>query len=477
MKFFFPILMIFSLWACTGGNGQNSAAANGGEAESPDIQITVAGLPAGTARLIGIFAEQRFLADSTSIDNNGQMVFKKEEPYEAGMYFVLFPDDTNLQLLIDKDQKFKITTKVGNLQGSIKIEGSLDNELLYENMHFEQSLQPRFDAVSQKLAATTAGTPEYQQAKAEQDQLVREKKAKLETYKKDYANSFFTIFKLSGQNPEIRDVKKADGTVDQSLQVFLYRRELWDNVDFSDKRLIRTPVVYNKLNRYIKELTVQHPDSIIASAAYIVDKTLDYPEYFKFFANWITLQYEPTKTKLMDSEAVFTYMIQNYFTYDRAFWSDSVQVHGLQLRAHEMAASLIGKKGPDVRAPGPDGKTYSIADIKAPYIIVYMYDPNCENCMVETPKLVKFYREWKSKGVEVFAIVLNTNPEEWKAYIAKNGMGWINVFDPTNRSIYATYFVDHTPELYVLNPERTIIGKNLKVEQVTTIIDRDKENR
>ena len=56
-------------------------------------------------------------------------------------------------------------------------------------------------------------------------------------------------------------------------------------------------------------------------------------------------------------------------------------------------------------------------------------------------------------------------------------MDWINVHDPSNRSIYAKYYVDKTPEVYVLNPERTIIGKNLKVEQIQTIIDKDMASR
>ena len=55
-------------------------------------------------------------------------------------------------------------------------------------------------------------------------------------------------------------------------------------------------------------------------------------------------------------------------------------------------------------------------------------------------------------------------------------MDWTNVFDPTNRAIYATYYVDNTPEIYVLNRNRTIIGKNLKVHQIETILQRDGVN-
>jgi thiol-disulfide isomerase/thioredoxin len=441
--------------------------------ESPDIAIQVEGLGSGPAYLIATRADQRYRLDSTSVDDAGRMVFKRDAPYPAGLIYVYLPDKSNLQMLVDKDQAFSMKTRTGDLVGSMKVEGSLDNELLYNNLRFEAEMQPKIQESAQKLRAVPAGSPEYDQLKKEQDQLVVQRKTHLDEIFNKHPNSFFTKFKSAGQNPDVKDVRKPDGSVDQAYQAYLYRSEFWNNVDFSDDRLLATPVIANKLKRYMTELTPQVADSINSAASFLIDKVLDRPEYYKFFANWIALNYEPTKTTVMDPQAVYVHMIQNYFTYDRAFWSDSVGVYALQLRAHEMAASLVGKKGPDVRAQGPDGKFYSISEIKSPYVIVYMFNPTCEHCMIETPKLVRLYQEWKAKGMEVFAIALDTNDAEWKAYIAKNGMNWINVFDPTNKAIYAKYFVDITPEIYVLNPDRTIIGKNLKVDQIVTVIERD----
>ena len=107
-----------------------------------------------------------------------------------------------------------------------------------------------------------------------------------------------------------------------------------------------------------------------------------------------------------------------------------------------------------------------------------MLNPDCEHCAVQTPQLVNFYKQWKPKGVEVYAIVVNTEDKEWKDAIKHYKMPWENnVHDPTNKSIYATYFVDNTPEIYVLDPDRTIIAKNLKVDQIQTMIERDMKKR
>jgi peroxiredoxin len=475
MRFLMVFIVLALVFACNNSNATEPEQA--AQAEAPNIQLTVNGLNGGKAYLVGHFADQRFRVDSTDVGPQGQVVFQRTEPYKAGLYFVWFPDKAILQLLLDKDQTLTMNTNLQDPVNTMEVSGNLDNELLYKNLKFEAVNSAKFDQIKAQMQGVDPNSPQYKELEAQRDAAMAERKAHLNEIFTQHPNTFYTIFKKAGQNPEAKEFYKADGTLDTSLQVYTYRSEFWDDVDFSDERLIHTPVIHNKLKRYINELTPQHPDSIRSSASYLVDKTLNAPEYYKFFANWITLQYDPLETGLMDPEAVFVHMIQNYFTYDRAFWADSTEVYALQLRAKEMEGSLVGNKAPNVTSTGVDGKTYSIADIQAPYIIVYMYNPTCEHCMEQTPKLVQFYREWKNRGVEVFAIAVDTEDAEWRDYVAKTGMNFINVFDPTNRSIYAKYYVDHTPEIYVINPQREIIAKNLKVNQIETVINRDKNKQ
>jgi peroxiredoxin len=194
----------------------------------------------------------------------------------------------------------------------------------------------------------------------------------------------------------------------------------------------------------------------------------------------VALAYEPTKTTLMDAEAVFVHMVQNHFTQERAFWSDSANTYALQLRAAEMANSLINQPGPNVKAPDINGQLRAVYDLKAPYIVVYLFNPDCEHCQEQSPKLVSLYRRWQAQSpplVDVYAIAVDTEPDLWRAYVAKTGMTWTNVFDPTNKAIYKTYFVNVTPEVYVLGPDRKIIAKNLNVDQIEEVIRRDQEKR
>jgi len=437
------------------------------------VEIELANAPDARSYLISSVAGGNFRVDSSYIQN-GRLVFENSEGYPQGLYFASLPNESFIQMFLPEDQKFRLSCDMNNIIQTMKVTGSKDNELFYDNLRYEEAYNPQYQSlVTQMNAIQDKSSAQFKALEQQRRELEAQRQKHLESLYEGNEDLLFVKFKQAGQNPTIRE-----GVSDEE-KVYFYRKEFWDNVDFSDVRLMRTPVITNKLRRYIKELTPQSPDSIRKYSSILVDKVLPYPQYFKMIANWIAIEYEPGKTTLMDAEAVFVHMVQNYFTRELAFWSDSMEVYALQQRAGEMAQSLVGLKGPDVVSTNPEGKTRSIYEMDEDYIVVYMYNPTCEHCMKETPELVKWYnRRKKEESVAVFAIAIDTDHDEWTGYInEKNMQVFTNVFDPTNKSIYAKYFVNVTPEIYLLNKDRTIIAKNLKVFQIDEMIERDKQGQ
>jgi len=468
-------------------NGQFASAKAIEEAQKPiygkgkaDFTIKVNGAVPGPSDLIGHYAGQNFKADNTEIGADGTIRYHCQNcqdgrtSYPQGLYYVKIGHEKYLQIMLGEDQQFSMTTDFNAPDDNMVVTGSDENQAFFENLKFERIGSPKFDMINRRLQGVEKGSDAFLKLKDEMRVLTDERKAHLDAMYKKYPGTLFCAFKKAGQEPELRENEPED------KQVFYYREDFWNDVDWSDRRLLRTPVISNKVTRFFEKLTPQNQDSIFASSERLVDQLLMHPEYYMYITNWVVKKFEPTKTTLMDPEFVHVKMIQKYFTRERAFWSDSLQVFALQQRASEMAQSLIGGQGPDVISKDLQGKTHRLMDSKADYLIVYMFSPSCEHCQEQTPKLVEWYKTWKNKGADVYAIALDTNvddPNELANYIKKTQMPFPCVWDPTNRSIYAKYYVDITPEIYVLSPERKIIGKNLKVFQIETIINRDKQNR
>lgn len=436
-----------------------------------DFTLKMKGAQPGISDLIGYYAEQHFKIDTTVISADGTIHFKNPDGYPQGMYYISFANERYLQIILGEDQKFTLESEITDPDGKMKVTGSDENEAFFENLLFEQTTSPQFTELGTKLKQYQEGSADYEAVKKEQDALADQRDKHLEMMYKKYPNTLFSKFKQAGQNPKLRE------DVPKESVVYHYRQEFWDNVDFGDRRLLRTQVIFNKLKRYFDELTPQNQDSILNSATRLTDRLFMYPEYYKFISNWVVRTYEPTKTTLMDPEKVFVNMVQRYFTKDKAFWADSLNLFAIHQRAGEMANSLVGNIGPNVTSKDLQGNTHTLFDSKAEYLIVYMFAPSCEHCQEQTPKLVEYYNEWKGKGRDVYAIALDTDDAELGAYIKKTNMPFPCVWDSSNRSIYGKYYVDITPEVYVLNKERRIIGKNLKVFQIETVIARDKENK
>lgn len=441
------------------------------QTDSCHISIHAAGYNSGVAKLISIYGDHNFLADSAIIDPTGKFEFKRKSPFKPGYFYVILPDNGNLHLILDQDQHFNMRTSKPDLLADMLVENSIDNQLLYESLKLQIKLDKELDSLN-NLKQPGYSEKELADFKDQQQKRVQlEKKKQVDYFQQKYPRSFFTKFKTAGQNPELVEIKKENGELDKEQQFALFRQAFWDNVDLNDIRLLHTPVIANKLKRFITEFTTQQPDSIIRQADLIIDKSLGNQEMFKFISNWIAVNYQPTQTKVMDGEAVMVHIMDKYFKKELAGWLTDKDVTAITKKVFEMKSSLLNCTGPDVVSRDLYGNMRSIYELKEDFVIVFMYDPDCDHCEKETPLLREFYKEWKSKSIEIFAIVLNSTDKQWRDFVLKNQIdSWINVHDPTNLSIYGKYFVDITPEIYVLNKERKIIGKNLKPEQIPIII-------
>ena len=343
--------------------------------DSTLIDVTIEGIPAGMVRIVGTYGDQNYLADSTIADANGHFVVKRQHPLYPGYYFFLLPGQKNFPFLVDTDQHFTLHAKASDLIGTMQVDGCLNTELLYQNLVFQSIQDPELGRLSDVMRRNPPNSAEYLQAKTYQLEMLAGRKQHLEAIYQEHPKELFTSFKKAGQNPDFVEFHKPNGDIDTLRQVMNYRDHFWDGVDFSDSRLLYTPVISNKLKRYIKELTPQQPDSLIKVTDQIVRRVMPYKEYFRFFSNWIALQHENTKTTVMDGEAVYVHIVKNFFTDELATWDTPENLAKLRQHVSEMEASLMGRKGPDVRAMDVNGQYKSIYEMTAPIIVIFLPPP------------------------------------------------------------------------------------------------------
>ncbi len=436
------------------------------------IKVSVAGFEGGECKFLGVNGKQNFLALPAMNIEGEEILISREEKFPGGLYYLLFPNQQHIQMLLDADQKFTLQTKLDDLVQSMQVTGSLDNQLLYRNLRYEETYRSAFEALTEQIKKAKDTGGDHEVLEKERDALVDKRQVHINEFATNHPDSFFTVFKLAGQNPKLEHPKLPNGEIDTEKQLELYRAKFWDNVDFTDARLLRTPVFHNKLERFIKKLTPQRVDAVIASADAITTKTLGNKELFHYVTSYICLAYQ--KSSMMGGEAVYVHMADNYLTHELAASIGAEELKKARQQANRFRPSLLGKTGQDIRARNPEDEYESLYDITAPITVLYIFNVDCEHCQEQTPQLLEVYEDWKDRGVDVFALCTNQDIEQWRQYVREQNLPWHNVIDPKYESRYhAKYNVDITPEIYVLNADKEIVGMNLKAHQLEWLFNKE----
>ena len=439
------------------------------------VNLQITGYTEGASvKLVGTNLEQNFLADTARIAADGKIQFKSPLGFVEGLYYLMLPDSRNCAFfIINGEDNLTIRSDKNNLTLGLTAEGSLENQLFFDNNRYQAALEAKYNALNQQLNA--AQPTEQAALKTQLQALLDERDAKIVALRMQYPNALFPKFKLAGQNPKLRFTFRPNGSLDSTATMINFRKDWWNGFDFTDERLVHTPVFFNKLKKYIDEYTPQNPDSIIVYADFLLSKTLKNKELHKPVVGWLLNKYKPLQTKLMDGEAVYSYLILKYMTPDMFPDIDDKDLKLTQSRAQEMRSSLVGMTGQNVWGRDRNGLKKSLYDLNAPIKVVYIFYTDCEHCQEETPKLRKVYDAWRKRGVEIFSIAANVKEKaDWLNFETKYGINWTSVIDPLLESKFnEKYFVDNTPEIYVLDKNNRIIAKNLKPEQLPEVFEEE----
>lgn len=457
----FALMMSFTLSIAVAANGYR-------------ISLKIEGVAAGDVLLAYHFGDRQFLKDTARQVQAGYFVFEGQQRLDQGMYLVVLPGQQFFEVIIDENQHFEITTKMGEFIEKTKFEGSPDNEAFYEYMRFISHNSTEMTGIRQELASEGLN----QARRNELNQAIQMINDAVSQHQKEYIirfpNGLFSKVLLAQQEPELPDAPVGpDGNPDQLFLYQLYKKKFWDNIDFKDDRLLRTPVYQNRLRTFFSNVVVQIPDSVIAEADKLIEKTRANPEMFKYTVWFITNHFE--RSQIMGHDAVFVHMIETYYMTGQTPWVEAENLRRISERAMKLKPLLIGKVAPDIIMFRPDRSRIPLHSVNASFVVLYFWDSECSHCRRVTPELKSMSERLKPQGVEVFAVNTEADAEIWLNAVQSYGLAsWINVNDPANLSGYREkYDLFATPVIYLLDKDKRIIAKRITVEQVGEIIQHE----
>jgi len=441
------------------------------------IEIRISELPDTTMYLANYYGDKTYMADTAQSDARGLAVFTGKEALPGGIYILAVSRNRVLEFIVDKDQHFRLEADGPDFVENLKVTGSDENTLFFDYMRFNTAKYKEVQPLQSELKDLEEGSERYEEIRDQLDLINKE----VEDYKTriitDHPATFLATFFKAMRDPEVPDPPVLEnGKEDSTFAYRYYKRHFWDNVDLSDERLLRTPILHPRLDRYFDKVLLQHADTLIAAIDGVIARSRPNKEMFKYLVWYLTIKYETSK--VMGFDKIFVHMVDAYYSTDEADWVNETVKANIKERADKLRPILVGNKAPNMIMLDTNRIPISMYNVPAKYTILYFWDPDCGHCKKETPKLKALYEEHgKSMGIEVFAVCSDTSYAEMKSYIRKIGTRWINVNGPRTLTgdYHDAYDIYSTPVIYILDEQKVIIAKRLQVDQIRDFILRYEE--
>ena len=436
-----------------------------------NLQFKITGLKDTTVLLAYYYGESTYTKDTTRVSKNGTFSFQGKESLPEGVYLLALNKTRLFELVIGKDQEFKMETDTADYIKHMKVTGDVDNTIFFENMLHNMDRHKEAEPFLKIIQDSTLHDEEKANAR-EQFKKVNDKVIK---YHKElirkYPNTVTAkLFKVS-QPLEVPEAPRHDdGSIDSTFQLRWYRQHFFDNLDLGDETMLHLPRPYysEKINEYFDKLFVPNADTIIKEIERIVPKAKANKETYSYIVRTLVIRYQ--NPDYMGLDEVFVHLNDTYFaTGEMDSWANEKLKQNIREHADRLRKSLIGHRGANLIMQDSSFKPKSMYDINSKYTVLYFFDPDCGHCKKETPKLVEFYNKNKSRlGIEVYAVSADTSMQKMKDYINEMHMTFITVNGPRT---YVGHYQDlydsqTTPTLYILDNKKKIIAKKIPAERL-----------
>jgi thiol-disulfide isomerase/thioredoxin len=428
------------------------------------------------------YGKIKAVADSAILDLNSSCTFKGKEKLPPGIYFIVSQKKELLfELLIDRDQDFSISADTSDSFRNVRFTNSPDNDLF-------QSYTP-FVAKKGKQIADDQTALARAKTKQDSTALIEEIKktnADIQDYRnniiKKYPNSILTTLLNALKEPVVPPADNQPGKHRDSLFAYhYYKAHFWDSVSFTDDRLIRTPILESKLDKYFRDLVAPQPDSINEEVDWMLLYSRTNKEMFKYLLVHFVQKY--INPEYMGQDAVFVHLFEKFINTGQAEFFTEKYRKFVNDRAYSLMANLIGQPAPNLEMVDSLNKPHPLYGVEAKFIVICFWDPTCSHCKEMVPKLDSIYQaKWKKEGVKIYGVMVDGGKETWSKYIFEHNLkDWIHVYEtkeqhdsvannnqPGYKQLYDVY---QTPTLFLLDSSKRIIAKKLTYQQFDEVID------
>ncbi len=417
------------------------------------INGTVNGHTLSNVYLMSILGEKQKIIDTafSSIDGSFEFTLKKDFP--VGMYAITAGPNQVIEILYNKENIRFISSGTGN-DGNVQIIESVENLIWYDYLYLKALNQYKMEVIETILVNYppdddyfTISKTKYQQL---QDLITNRSMELVKNNPKTFASRLILVDKPNFAPSELSDLEK---------QEYLIKHH-FDNTDFTDTLILRSNTLTSKIVKYLSlhqrpGLTQQQlEDRLIIAVDSVLTKAVVEQQVYEAVVEFLikgfeTIGFERGLEHIAEQNQLDELCV------------NSERKAELENKLELIRKLSIGKIAPDFSVKDFNGKTVTLSEIDSEKTILVFWASWCPHCIEIMPVLQEFYNSTTRDKLEIIAISVDANEQDFLDAIKSHGLNWTNIAELKgwNGLTVEEYGIAATPTIFILDKDKKILAK------------------
>lgn len=413
-----------------------------------------------------VFDEKNFIPKDTINLSKGTFTINSKKPILGGIYFLYFPKTkSKIYFSLENHDTLKVEITGANYLDFISFNNP-KNKIFIEYQQLEKKLS-NYDTLYAKELAQGKKYNLVQKAaffKLKTNQLVYFRTNAMEQLKK--TDALYLHFNALNLLDESVPTKKKYSARDEFIKQF----------DFKTPKLLFTPNLRAVLTEYFSYYPMQ-ADSIYKGVDTVM-KGIDCKMFTaKYVVDFLTKLLK--NREIINNTEGYKKFLEAYILYDKCKVYDIKQVATFKEELANLSLQSLQDTCVNLILKDTSNKEQNLHEFAKQFnfTVIMFYDPTCEHCKVEVPKMDSILNVLYAKyNIKIGRYAVCNEPNlplsDWKGFINTYNLktNYLHVNLDTNLSLRKSYDAFTNPIFYLIDKNGIMMGKKVSPQTVRNMI-------
>jgi len=383
------------------------------------ISGSIPGTENSKVYLMQLLGEKQTIVDTAIVTNNGSFEFIVKKGFPTGMYQIIGGAKQRIEIIFN-NENIRFVASGGDNGDNVQVIESVENLIWYDYLYSKGLSQYKMDVVETVLANYPEGDDYYTVSETKYKQIRDDFIKKASELVDNNPNTISSIF-IKTDKPVFAPIEFNHA----QKQKYLIEHH-FDNVDFNDTILLHSNLITSKIVSYFTLFQGagmkkdEFENKLIVAVDTVLEKALVNQDVYESVVGFLIKGFEA-----IGFEKGLEHLAEQNQLDELCI--NSERKAKLENKLELIKKLSIGKTSPDFSTKDFNGTEVTLSEIKSETTILLFWASWCPHCTDIIPVLKEYYNAETPEKLQVIAISVDQNENDYRNSLKEHGLDWINI--------------------------------------------------